>query len=540
MERIAKYAGERGPARQGGAFTNDRQPHIEHPHVHWDRYSTLLDKFRRSQRRPGQNPGTTRRQPVRHCRRPRWYRQDQARGRGGSYVPSGIFRWSPLRGAGVPAKRDSAPQTILDALGFDERDAPERSATESLLESIRYKHLLLVLDNCEHLVSACAELISLLLRNTEHVKILATSREVLAIPEEHVLVLDPLSMTDHRDPDRPGPAIELFESRASAALSGFFITDSSRDAARRVCTQLDGMPLAIELACARLTALSVEDLAERLDDRLALLTTGNRGGPSRHRSLHATVEWSYDLCTPQEQVLWARLSVFSEGFDLAAAESVCAGDPVDAASILDTITGLIGKSVLQRTTGEGRVRFKMLETIRHFGAGKLSDREKAELRVAHLRWCAELVRTARRSWTGAEQERVSARLRENRANLRSALQAALSDRNHETLHLASSLVATWFLWSSAFSVREHRTWVTEFLGRGDIAEDVVAKLNATLGLLQTMQGERVKRPERSLLPRNAHANSVTMRHWHSPCRRKASTPTSAVISRPANATCRTR
>ncbi|MDV7355309.1 LuxR C-terminal-related transcriptional regulator [Rhodococcus oxybenzonivorans] len=384
------------------------------------------------------------------------------------------------------------PQTILDALGFDERDAPERSATESLLESIRYKHLLLVLDNCEHLVSACAELISLLLRNTEHVKILVTSREVLSIPEEHVLVLDPLSMTDHRDPDRPGPAIELFESRASAALSGFFITDSSRDAARRVCTQLDGMPLAIELACARLTALSVEDLAERLDDRLALLTTGNRGGPSRHRSLHATVEWSYDLCTSQEQVLWARLSVFSEGFDLAAAESVCAGGPVDAASILDTITGLIGKSVLQRTTGEGRVRFKMLETIRHFGAGKLSDGEKAELRVAHLRWCAELVRTARRSWTGAEQERVSARLRENRANLRSALQAALSDRNHETLHLASSLVATWFLWSSAFSVREHRMWVTEFLGRDDMAEDVVAKLNATLGLLQTMQGERVQ------------------------------------------------
>ncbi|QSE95382.1 helix-turn-helix domain-containing protein [Rhodococcus pseudokoreensis] len=382
------------------------------------------------------------------------------------------------------------PQTILDALGFDERDTPERSATESILESIRNKHLLLVLDNCEHLVSACAELISILLRSTEHVKILATSREVLSIPDEHVHVLEPLSMTDHRDPDRPGAAIELFENRASAALSGFSVTDSSRDAARRVCTQLDGMPLAIELACARLTALSVEDLAERLDDRLALLTTGNRGGPSRHRSLHATVEWSYDLCTTREQALWARLSVFSEGFDLAMAESICAGVPVDAASILDTITGLIGKSVLQRTTSEGRVRFKMLETIRHFGAGKLSDDEKTALRLAHLRWCAELVHAARRSWTGAEQERASTRLRENRANLRSALQTALTDRSPETLHLASGLVATWFLWSSAFSVREHRMWVTEFLPLGDLTEDVAPRLYATLGLLQTMQGDR--------------------------------------------------
>lgn len=384
------------------------------------------------------------------------------------------------------------PQTILDTLGFDERDTPDRSATESLLESVRSKHLLLVLDNCEHLVGACAELISLILRHTEHVKILATSREVLSIPDEYVHVLEPLSTSDHRDPDRPGAAIELFENRASAALSGFTITNSSRDAARRVCTQLDGMPLAIELACARLTALSVEDLAERLDDRLALLTTGNRGGPSRHRSLHATVEWSYDLCTTQEQVLWARLSIFSEGFDLAMAESICAGVPVDAASILDTITGLIGKSVLQRTTSEGRVRFKMLETIRHFGAGKLSDDEKAELRVEHLRWCAELVHAARRSWTGAEQEGASTRLRENRANLRSALQTALTDRGHETLHLASGVVATWFLWSSAFSVREHRMWVTEFLALADLTGDVVPQLYATLGVLQTMQGDRAE------------------------------------------------
>lgn len=374
------------------------------------------------------------------------------------------------------------PQTILDAMGFDERNAPDRSTTDTLLESLRDKHMLLVLDNCEHLVGACATLISLILRNTEQVKILTTSREVLSIPDEHVHVLDPLPTT--------GAALELFENRAAAALSGFTITPSTMDAVRRVCTQLDGMPLAIELACARLTALSVDDLAERLDDRLSLLTIGNRGGPHRHRSLHATVEWSYDLCTASEQVLWARLSVFSEGFDLSMAESICAGTPVESGSILDTLAGLVGKSVVQRTVSDGRVRFRMLETIRQFGASNLSAAEKAELRIAHLRWCAELVRRSRQSWTGSQQESASHRLRENRANLRSALQTAFAFRDHRTLRTAADLVATWFLWSSAFSVREHRMWVTEFLALDEVAADVVPRLHATLGLLQTMQGER--------------------------------------------------
>ena len=374
------------------------------------------------------------------------------------------------------------PQTILDALGFDDRDSPGRSATESLLESLRSKRMLVVLDNCEHLVGACAALISLILRSTEQVKILTTSREILSTPDEHVHVLDPLSTT--------GAALELFENRAAAALSGFSITPSTRDAVHRVCTQLDGMPLAIELACARLTALSVEDLAERLDDRLSLLTIGNRGGPSRHRSLHATVDWSYDLCTTEEQILWARLSVFSGGFDLHMAENICAGAPVDASRILDALSGLIGKSVLQRTVDDGRIRFGMLETIRQFGASKLTAEERSDLSIGHLRWCADLVRATRRSWTGSDQVQATRRLRENRANLRAALQTALTDSTHETLDLGSNLAAMWFLWSSAFSVREQRMWVTEFLARDGVPDDVMPRLQATLGLLQTMQGER--------------------------------------------------
>ncbi|GAA5063701.1 LuxR family transcriptional regulator [Nocardia callitridis] len=382
------------------------------------------------------------------------------------------------------------PQTILDALGLDEHNGPWHSATDSVIESVRHKQMLIVLDNCEHLVSACAELISLILRHTTHVKILVTSREVLSTPGEHVHVLEPLSTTDDRDPDGTGAAMELFENRASAALCGFAITDASRDAVLRVCTQLDGMPLAIELACARLSALSVDDLANRLDDRLALLTVGNRGGPDRHRSLHATVEWSYELCTPQEQVLWTRLSVFAEGFDLPMAENVCATDPIDATTVLDALTGLIGKSVVQRGTGGRTVRFRMLETIRHFGASKLSETDSARLRAAHLRWSAGLIRSARESWTGDGQARASDRLRENRANIRAALHNALVAGERESIASASDMVATWFLWSSAMSVREHRLWITELLRRDNLPDTVRPRLSATLGLLHTMQGER--------------------------------------------------
>ncbi|MFC9550314.1 LuxR C-terminal-related transcriptional regulator [Rhodococcus sp. NPDC056960] len=382
------------------------------------------------------------------------------------------------------------PQTILDALGSDGPDVPAHSAIESLVESLRDKHLLIVLDNCEHLISTCAELISLVLRSTGAVKFLVTSREVLSVPDEYVHVLEPLPTSDITDPGKIGPAIELFENRASAALAGFTVTEDCRDAVSRVCVQLDGMPLAIELACARLTALSVDDLATRLDDRLALLTVGNRGGPERHRSLHATVEWSYDLCNIRERALWARLSVFAEGFDLAMAEEVCSDATVETQYVLDGLASLVSKSVLRRDNSNGSVRFRMLETIRHFGASKLSAGEASTLRGAHLRWCAALVDSARRLWTGDQQERVSGQLRENRANLRLALQTALAEPTEEHLSLAAGLVATWFLWSSAFSVREHRVWVTGLLNVEGLADSDVAKLHATLGVLQTMQGDR--------------------------------------------------
>ncbi|MGW5514429.1 LuxR C-terminal-related transcriptional regulator [Nocardia africana] len=380
------------------------------------------------------------------------------------------------------------PQAILDALGFDDSDDPDRSAGDILVASLRDKHLLIVLDNCEHLIDACAETVAAILRGSPWVRVLVTSREILSVSDEYVHVLEPLSMTDDSHPGLPGPAIELFESRASAA--GYALTDASDDAVRRVCAQLDGIPLAIELACARLNALSVEELAERLDDRLSLLTVGHRGDPDRHRSLQATVEWSYDLCTPREQMLWARLSVFAEGFDLPMAERVCTETPVQTTSVLELLGGLVDKSVLTRDVELQRVRFRMPETIRHFGASKLSDAEALQLRRAHLLACADLVDSARHSWTDARQERVSDRLRENRANLRFALQSALADGSEDAISTAAGLVATWFLWSSAFSVREHRLWVSAFLSLPAPPETLVAPLHATLGLLQTMQGDR--------------------------------------------------
>ncbi len=379
------------------------------------------------------------------------------------------------------------PQAILDALGFDDSDNPERSADDILVESLRDKHLLIVLDNCEHLIDASAATVAAILRGSTQVRILVTSRENLSVPDEYVHVLEPLAMTDDRHPDLPGPAIELFESRASAA--GFDLTGASDDAVRRVCAQLDGIPLAIELACARLNALSVEELADRLNDRLSLLTVGHRGGPDRHRSLQATVEWSYDLCTFREQVLWARLSVFAEGFDLPMAERVCSETQVKTTSVLELLGGLVSKSMLHRDVEYQHVRFRMPETIRHFGASKLSATDALQLRRAHLLLCADLVDGARQSWTDARQEPASHRLRENRANLRFALQSALADPSAEVTSTAARFAATWFMWSSALSVREHRMWISEFLSFSSLPDALVAPLYATLGLLQTMQGD---------------------------------------------------
>ncbi|MFF0815129.1 ATP-binding protein [Rhodococcus sp. NPDC003318] len=384
-------------------------------------------------------------------------------------------------------------QTVADALAIGHRDSHGASTDELLIEHLRTRHTLLVLDNCEHLLDACAQLTSQLMRTTTHLRVIATSREVLGIPEEFAFALSSLpTSTPCGDTDT---AVELFVSRANSVLSGFSLTDDNRDAVVRVCERLDGLPLAIELACARLPVLSVQELATRLDHRLDLLTLGNRTAPQRHRSLQATMDWSYDLCTAEQRLLWARLSVFAGGFDLDMAEEVCSDDDaVPRAAVLDAISALVGKSVLHREDcGDGRVRFRMLESIREYGLSRLARAELTRLQERHLRWCASLVSRTTADWFSADQTGNCARIRANHANIRSALQIALDDATADDPRLdtaAALLSSSRFLWACGISIREHRMWLERVLEFDRVAPVERGRTLTVLGLVQTLQGDR--------------------------------------------------
>lgn len=235
---------------------------------------------------------------------------------------------------------------------------------------------LLVLDSCEHLLEGCVDFVTTLLRLTTDVRVLTTSRQPLGILGEHVLVVRPLSVpppdTSPRDVEHYD-AVRLFVERAGAVVPGFTLSPDTATTAAQVCARLGGVPLAIELAATRLRALSLAELADRLDDQHRLLTVGSRVAQPRQRSLGALHDWSHALCTPPERELWARLSVFADGFDLAAAESVCAGDGIACDDVLDLLAGLIEKSLVTREDDGVDVRYAMIEPIRQYGAGRLPD-----------------------------------------------------------------------------------------------------------------------------------------------------------------------
>lgn len=381
-------------------------------------------------------------------------------------------------------------QTVLDGLGLAGRDQPGATAEAALIDYLRDRRMLVILDNCEHLIAACAELVHTVLQHSSAPSMIITSREVLALPEEFAFPLDPLPISGPAN-DSVDTAMALFESRADAVLGGFTIDNGNRDAVRRVCEGLDGIPLAIELACARLPVLSVTELADRLDHRLDLLTTGNRGAPRRHQSLISTLDWSHDHCTAEQQLLWTRASVFAGGFDLAMAERVCADERLPATRLLDAISALVSKSILLREEIAGSLRFRMLETVREYGQSRLDDAEDQILHQRLLEWSHHMSELAVRDWHGPGQEAINARIRANRANLRQALQWSLESSRENAHHIAAQITADpWFLWASGFSVREHRLWlarVAELLPAESTAQ---GRVLATLGLVQTLQGDR--------------------------------------------------
>ncbi|WP_330256934.1 protein kinase [Nocardia sp. NBC_00565] len=338
---------------------------------------------------------------------------------------------------------------VAAALGL--RD-PARPLREVMVEFLATRETLLVLDNCEQLVAAVAELVETWLRACPHLRILATSREPLDIAGEAVLQVSPLTVPDpDREPSLHGlpryDAVTLFIDRATALVPGFELSEENKSAVVRICARLDGLPLAIELAAARMRTMSPEQILQRLNDRYALLTRGSRTAPTRQQTLRWCVDWSYQLCTPAEQRLWARLSVFAGGFELDAAEQICGADlaPDDP---LDVLSSLVDKSIVIRDESNGVVRFRMLETVRDYGRQKLRESGEEQLvRRRHRDWYQQLALAAEAGWISDRQPYWTARLEREQPNLRDALEYCLAEDTDEAaeagLRTASALSPFW-------------------------------------------------------------------------------------------------
>ncbi|MBP2329055.1 non-specific serine/threonine protein kinase [Kibdelosporangium banguiense] len=352
-------------------------------------------------------------------------------------------------------------QSVADALGL--RDQSVRSPLAVVADYLRDKELLLVLDNCEHLLEACGLVVAKLLGAAGGLRVLATSRQVLRLEGEHVVPVGPLSVPD---PDRlPSQgnvhqyeAVRLFAERAVAVVPGFEVDAGNRAAVVGVCHRLDGMPLAIELAVARLRVLSPEQLLQRLDDRFRLLVRGPRFKLLRHRTLRATIDWSFDLCEREEQALWARASVFAGGFDLDAAEAVCGDGGIDRDQVLDLVAGLMDKSILVREGHGYRARYRMLDTIHAYGRDRLRESgEEATLRRWHRDYYLGLAELGKTEWFGPDQVEVFRRTQREHANLRIALEFCLSTAGETRtgLHMAAALH---FYWVGCGFMAEGRRW----------------------------------------------------------------------------------
>src|SRR5918998_2339573 len=286
------------------------------------------------------------------------------------------------------AEPSLVPQAVAFTLGVRER--PGSSLTEALTDYLRTRKLLLLLDNCEHLVDACAELAGVLLHSCPGLRVLATSREVLGITGEIAWPVPSLSLPDiRRLPEIESlPRYEsarLFVERATTVKPNFTLTEQNAPAVARVCYRLDGIPLAIELAAARTKVLSVEEISSHLGDSFRLLAAGSRTAMPRQRTLHATMDWSHELLSQKERALFRRLSVFAGGFTLKAAESVCAGEDLERNEVLDLLSHLVDKSLVIMWEDRTGTRYRLLETIRQYGKERLEGGgEAAPFRGGHM------------------------------------------------------------------------------------------------------------------------------------------------------------
>ncbi|HEY0932614.1 MAG TPA: LuxR C-terminal-related transcriptional regulator [Trebonia sp.] len=392
------------------------------------------------------------------------------------------------------------PDTVALRLGLQRADAA--SPLDTVLSGLRGRELLLILDTCEHLTSACAQFAAAVLRETSGIKILVTSRQPLHVPGEQVLRLQPLPVPGPDNGTGAGTgsddAVELFAQRAAAAVSGFTLAPADLPHVIRLCRRLDGIPLAIELAAVRVRALPVAELAARVDAGLASGTGSRRGMVSRHQTVHAAIEWSYGLCTESERAAWRRLSVFAGTFDLAVARDVTAGDAVPAGQAARVLGGLLDKSVVLPA---GTGRFRLLDSVREYGAERLAaSGEDAGCRELHLaRYLTLSSEFSHRLVADGQRDRLN-RLRAEHANIRGALEfglaaprpglagadaAAEQQRARSGARLAAALFPYWFM---SGAIREGMHWQDRVLGRFAEPSRERASALANLALLGTLAG----------------------------------------------------
>jgi predicted ATPase/tetratricopeptide (TPR) repeat protein len=349
------------------------------------------------------------------------------------------------------------PDAVAEAL--DLRALPGGALVDAIAADLAPRELLLVLDNCEHVIGSSAALVDALLRSAPRLTILATSREPLRVPGEVVFRVPSLAIPDPDGADTPDAlldyeAVRLFVDRANAIMPGFALDERNAPAVARICHRLDGLPLALELAAARIDALAPDALADRLDDRFRLLRAGSRTAPTRQQTLEAALDWSYELLDDAERVLLPRLAVFSGGFTLEAAEVVCADEGLEGTQIADLLARLVEKSLVAAEERRGARRYRLLETIRAYAALRLAEAgERAAVAARHAEWLAALVAADDSQLSGLDPER---------GNLRAALETLLAQDPPAALQLCARV---WPFWLRRIELAEARRWLGEALER---------------------------------------------------------------------------
>jgi predicted ATPase/class 3 adenylate cyclase len=359
------------------------------------------------------------------------------------------------------AEPEGVLRAVASSLGV--RELAEQALEETLISHLRPRQLLLVLDNCEHIIDAAARLAQRLLAAAPELSILATSREMLGVPGEVPYQLRSMSVPDSDVPFgamRHFDSVRLFAARGEAVRAGFRVSEANAASVVQLCRRLDGMPLAIELAAARLRVLAPEQIAARLDDRFRLLTGGSRTVLPRQQTLQATIDWSYDLLDVREKLLFERLSAFQGGFTLEAAEAVCAGGAIAPDDVLDLVSHLVDKSLLTAAEVGDGIRYRLLETLRQYGRDRLALRgETDEVRKRHALYFRQMAEDALPHLRGPEEITWLDRLETDHDNTRQALRWAI-DANE--VDLAQGLAGTLYrFWLIRSHVDEGRTWLDQ-------------------------------------------------------------------------------